>query len=106
MHVLLSTKDSKGAGYKGMLLVAAYEPHSLITSINRIRVAQEHQLFSIQTSSNHHEMNQENSSITNSNQSKYQDREEQAQVEGVMIQQSRSMTRSPSTNKVKPSRGK
>jgi hypothetical protein len=80
--------------------------HTLIMSINRIRVAQEHQLFSIQTSSNHHEMNQENSSITNSNQSKYQDREEQAQVEGVMIQQSRSMTRSPSTNKVKPSRGK
>jgi hypothetical protein len=60
--------------------------HTLIMSINRIRVAQEHQLFSIQTSSNHHEMNQENSSITNSNQSKYQDREEQAQVEGVMIQ--------------------
>jgi hypothetical protein len=80
--------------------------HTLIMSINRIRVAQEHQLFSIQTSSNHHEMNQENSSITNSNQSKYKDREEQAQVEGVMIQQSRSMTRSPSTNKVKPSRGK
>jgi hypothetical protein len=80
--------------------------HTLIMSINRIRVAQEHQLFSIQTSSNHHEMNQENSSITNPNHSKYQDQEEQAQVDGVMIQQSRSMTRSPSANKVKPSRGK